>query len=252
MVRLLMLLPLGLFASEFDHSTFDRLLKHYVNQRARVNYTDWKKDGTSSLDEYLTSFSSSWPAQLSDPEKKAALINLYNAHTIRWVLRSYPAESIWSTSKPFKVKRHQVDGTNVSLDDIETKLRQMGDPRIHAVLVCAARSCPPLRGEAYVSARLDQQLDDNTRAWLGDTELNSFDPARRLAEISPIFKWYRQDFASLEKFLAEHGPPDRVRFLASGKPVIRFKSYSWGLNDATDLGLRYSAATFWWDYLRNK
>jgi len=31
---------------------------------------------------------------------------------------------------------------------------------------CSARSCPPVRAEAYVAARLDQQLDDATRSFL--------------------------------------------------------------------------------------
>jgi uncharacterized protein DUF547 len=70
----------------------------------------------------------------------------------------------------------------------------MADPRIHAALVCAARSCPPLRREAYVADRLGGQLDNNVREWLAKPSLNHFGPSQGKAEISPIFKWYRMDF----------------------------------------------------------
>lgn len=83
-------------------------------------------------------------------ERKAALINAYNPFTVNWVVQNYPVKSIWRTSRPFGEVRHVLDGGKVSLDQIETELRNMGDPRIHGVLVCAALSCPPLRREAYV------------------------------------------------------------------------------------------------------
>lgn len=33
------------------------------------------------------------------------------------------------------------------------------EPRIHAALVCAAISCPPLRQEPYTGENLDEQLE---------------------------------------------------------------------------------------------
>ena len=128
----------------------------------------------------------------------------------------------------------------VSLDQIESRLRAMGDPRIHAALVCAARSCPPLRREAYIAARLGEQLDDNVREWLADRSLNTFDSARAQAEVSPIFKWYGKDFDSypggLAGFLLQYAPPDAKAALGERKFQITFKSYEWGLNDQSRFG----------------
>lgn len=131
----------------------------------------------------------------------------------------------------------------------------MGDPRIHGALVCAARSCPPLRREAYIAPRLDQQLDDNVRHWLADGSLNAFDPERGKAELSPIFKWHRQDFDAypgrLEGFLRQYSPPQVSEALRGRKLQMRFKDYNWGLNDQAGLGTDYSQLHFAVDWVRN-
>jgi len=143
----------------------------------------------------------------------------------------------------------------VSLDQIESQLRAMGDPRIHAALVCAARTCPPLRREAYVAECLGRQLDDNVRAWLADRSLNTFEPEQAQAEVSPIFKWYGKDFDSypggLEGFLRQYAPPDVKAALGERKFQIRFKNYDWGLNDQSRLGTEYSRLRLAVDWVRN-
>ncbi len=239
-----------------DHSSWDGLLKKYLNQESRVDYKRLKQDDLPALDRYIAQLAEPWPAAITEPEKKAALINAYNALTIRWVLEHYPVESIWKTKKPFREARHTVNAERMSLDDVETRLRKMGDPRIHSALVCAARSCPPLRKEAYLAERLDRQLEDNTIAWLGNSKLNSFDPSKRKAEVSMIFKWYRDDFqekgATLEAFLTRYGPGKDSAFLKEEHGKIDFKKYHWGLNDTGPLGEGYSAWSFYWDALRNR
>jgi len=195
-----------------DHSSWDALLKKYVSVEHRVDYGRWKANGLPALDAYLETLAKPWPSEMAAGERKAASINAYNALTVRWMLGNYPVKSIWKTKKPFVTRRHQVDGKTVSLDDVENGLRSLGDPRVHAVLVCAARSCPPLRHEAYLATKLDEQMDDNTRAWLSNPDLNKFDPAKRTAEVSPIFEWFKADFekngGTVAQFLARYAPPE--------------------------------------------
>jgi hypothetical protein len=130
----------------------------------------------------------------------------------------------------------------------------LDDPRIHSAVVCASRGCPPLRREAYVEGRLDEQLDDNTRAWLANPQWNEFIPARNIANVSKIFDWYRKDFeingGSVQSFLAKYAPPGND-FLRQ-RPQFRYKDYHWGLNSTSALGLNYSRLNFWWDAMRNK
>lgn len=239
-----------------DHSQWNTLLKRYVNTEGRVDYQGWTKTGKQELEAYLQSLAPPWPADLNPASEKSALINSYNALTVYWVLVNYPVRSIWQTDHPFSAARHVIDGRKMSLDEIETRLRAMDDPRIHAALVCAARSCPPLRREAYVPDRLSAQLDDNARTWLRNTALNTFSPDRRLAQVSMIFKWYAADFGrgggSVEKFLAEYAPPGTSRFLHQTSFRIDYKAYNWGLNDTSALGSDYSQIRFLWDYFRNR
>ncbi|MBI5282092.1 MAG: DUF547 domain-containing protein [Candidatus Solibacter usitatus] len=227
---------------DIDHSLWDATLKLYVTPEARVDYRSLKQHGLPQLDAYLARLAAPWPSAMPPGARKAALINAYNALTVRWIVAHYPVGSIRQTGNPFEAVRHTVDGRAVSLDQIETELRRMGDPRVHAVLVCAARDCPPLRREAYAPARLDRQLDGNTRAWLANSRLNAFFPERRLARLSPIFKWYASDFASaggLVPFLARHAPAGRAEFLLAPGAGIEYLDYDWTLNDSAAPGPRF-------------
>ena len=239
-----------------DHSVWDALLKQYVNAESRVDYSRLKERGLEELDAYMGQIAARWPEGIPQDAQKAALINSYNALTVRWVLENYPVKSIWQTRHPFREARYTVNGAKVSLDDIEGRLRRMGDARIHGGLVCAARSCPPLRREAYTAAHVDSQLDDNVRQWLANDKLNQFFPERRSAHASMIFKWYKSDFetgyGSVEKFLAKYAPDNKGAFLLEPGATLKFNEYHWGLNDSSGLGSDYSKGNFLWNYLRNK
>ena len=224
-MRLFLFTALAVFAQP-DHAAWDALLKKYVTAESRVNYAQWKADGVKELDAYLAQ-----PHGAS----KAALINAYNAHMIRWILSNYPTASVFRTDDPFRAPRNPVNGRAMSLDDIETELRNMGDPRIHAALVCAARSCPPLRREAYTDSAIDAQLDDNTRAWLSNPALNEFG---EIAKVSPIFEWYAGDFGDLAAFFRRYG---------KNVSKIEYKTYDWSLNDSDPNAPHYPQWRFYID-----
>lgn len=240
-----------LLAAGLSHGPWNDILQRFVTPQARVDYARLAKEGLPVLDGYLATLAKPWPAAMSPAENKAAMINAYNALTVRWVATHYPIPSIWRTRHPFTAARHTVNGRAYSLDQVETQLRNLGDPRVHAVLVCAARSCPPLRREAYVAEKLDAQLDENTRLWLANPALNAFDPTRREAEVSQIFEWYRSDFENAGAFLAKYGP-HYAGFLQSKDAKVRCRDYYWGLNDSGSAGDSYGAANFYFDYFRNK
>jgi hypothetical protein len=237
-----------------SHHLWDELVREYVSPQARVDYAGLIRSGKGKLKEYIATLGQKWPDDLTPDARKAALINAYNALTVSWIVENYPVESIWRTKRPFTEARHVVDGAKVSLDDVETSLRNTDDPRIHAVLVCAARGCPPLRREAFIEARLNEQLDDNTRKWLADPHLNEFRLDRNTATISKIFDWYRGDFekngGTIWSFLAKYSPTGPE--FPNQQTAIRHKSYHWGLNDTSALGENYSRIKFLWDAFRNK
>ena len=238
------------FGQDLDHSAWSAILKQYVTPQSRVDYDRIKADGPGKLDSYLEQMAKPWPAALDENAKKAALINAYNALTVRWIVSNFPVKSIWRTKGPFRVARHQVSGVAESLDSIETRLRNMRDPRIHAALVCAARSCPPLRREAYTREAVDRQLDDNFRVWLADPNKTQFLPEKHLAKVSKIFEWYAADFAvvgGVPAVLDKFAPPRA--FAATNK--LEYLKYNWGLNDTGSWGDSYSGPEFYIDYVRN-
>ncbi len=242
-------------AAGLDHSAWDAILKQYVNSASEVDYRGLKERGQETLDAYVGELAGPWPPDMVPAAEKAALINAYNALTIKWIVANYPVESIWQTDNPFQTARHRLDQDQVSLDEIESRLKQMEDPRFHAALVCAARSCPPLCREAYVSERIDEQLDDNIRRWLADPSLNEFNPQEKTARISKIFQWYEDDFhqdGGLKGFLARYAPPGKQAFLKEPDLRIEYQDYDWGLNDSAGAGSGYSRLNLYWDWLRNR
>jgi uncharacterized protein DUF547 len=236
---------------------WDALLKKYVNDRGLVAYADWKKNQTDleALDGYLKQFAEKPQAPAGGNDAAASLINLYNATTIRWILTNYPTESIKGLKDSFAAKRHRVGGSKLSLDDAENNaLRPLLGYRTHAVLVCAARSCPPLQRFAYAPLQLDEQVDTAYRAWLSRSDLNRFMPDAKKVEISNIFNWYKNDFdkaGGVTKILAQYAPPQYHDFLASGNFETSYLPYNWELNDQSNQGKEYGWVQGLWDSILN-
>ena len=127
-------------------------------------------------------------------------------------------------------------GEVISLNDIEngTLRADFSEPRIHFALVCASVGCPALRNEAYQAKDLDRQLNEQARLFLSDTSKNRFDPATNTLHLSPIFDWFRADFAAVAgtvaAYVARYLDDPRIR-----KPGVKIKytDYDWSLNDQT-------------------
>jgi hypothetical protein len=220
--------------SGIKHDAYDALLKKYVNEQGLVNYGVWKqnKADISALEEYLKQFARKADNPAQDNEKAASLVNAYNAFMLRWILANYPTESVWSLRDSFTDRRNEIGGRKVSLDDIEHgALRPLIGYRAHSVLVCAARSCPPLQRFAYTDDRFEEQDDRAYRVWLAREDLNKFSPGERKVEISSVFKWFKQDFekaGGVPKILGRYAPQAVGEFAASGKYETKYLSYNWG------------------------
>jgi hypothetical protein len=239
--------------SGINHDEFDRLLKNYVNEQGLVNYAAWKGNQAdlSALDEYLKQFAGKIDNPVQDNEKAASLVNAYNAFMLRWILANYPTESVQSLKDSFTDKRNEIGGRKVSLNDIEHgTLRPLVGYRAHSVLVCAARSCPPLQRSAYTTDKFEEQDDEAFRAWLAREDLNKFLPDENKVEISSIFKWFKQDFdkaGGVSSILGRYAPESVRDFAASGKYDTKYIPYNWGLNDQGPHGRNYSRANLLFD-----
>lgn len=231
----------------FDHAhrAWTALLARHVRD-GTVAYAAWKREGTAALDAYLASLAAVPPdcfAAFSEPQQIAFLIDAYNAATVRLVLGEYPIASIRKIGllpgaafrKSF-LALPAVGPGEVSLDDIEheTLRKRYREPRIHFALVCAARSCPPLRGEAFRAEALEAQLDDQGRAFLRDPRKNRYDAPARTLQLSEIFDWFAEDFVtaagSVGAFVAPFLEDPAASAARDPATRIEFLPYDWSLN----------------------
>ena len=147
---------------EFSHEPWDKLLHRFVDDQGRVAYREWKGsvDSQASLDDYLTQAGRVViESEASKLDVLAYWINLYNALTVKGILREYPTRSILDHVRPigyhfWKDLKVFANGAYRSLDDIEhTILRKMGEPRIHFITlpiccaeICQSKRCSPSLG----------------------------------------------------------------------------------------------------------
>jgi hypothetical protein len=217
-------------------ATYDRLLREYVSPDG-VRWAAWAAaDGDrAALSRVTEELAEMRPSGLPVDARLAYWINLYNALTLELVLEHYPVGSIREIGgpggSPWKRDLVTVEGREVSLDEIENAILRVefSEPRIHFALNCAARSCPPLRAEAFSAARLDEQLEEQTVRFLGDPRENGVDDEGRL-HLSPVFEWYAADFENAAGSVAAW-----VRTYLDGAPEgaeIRYREYDWSLNEA--------------------
>lgn len=233
-----------------DHDPWDSLLQEYVDDRGLVDYAGWSESGESleKLDSYLAQYAPTEADQAEGDERVASLVNAYNAFTIRMILENFPTRSIRLLDDPFGGERNKVDGEMISLDEIEhERLRPLIGWKVHSMVVCAARSCPPLLNRAYRAESWESQMQERYRTWLARDDLNEYLPKKNRVEISKIFDWYSEDFEgghSIPSVLSRFGPPEQRDFLTSGDFRIRYMDYHWGLNAQSDLGSDYKHSFF--------
>lgn len=236
-------------ASAFDHehASYTRLLA----QVARGGLVDYRelRARRDELRAYLGELYACTPQELagwSRTQELAYWINLHNAHVLKLVADNYPVDSVlalgsaarpvWQQQQiPLPAHHPLQNGEELSLEDVVQRILRVRfeDARALLALHRAALGGPALRGEAYVAARLEQQLAEQARAFLADERLNRFDASGARAEVSELFRWHAADFereaGSLGAWLARHAPgaPQASAWLVAVRPS--HLPYDWRL-----------------------
>jgi len=238
---LLLLLPFAAFAQEPDYSAWNRILSTYYDPARGMDYKALKARDAKALQTLRQQLGKVNVAALTPKAQLAYWINVYNVNVVATIVERYPVESIKDLSTDpiirlnvFKKARVPFGKELLSLDDVEHKKIREGfkDPRIHFAANCAARSCPPIRPEAYVGNRVDAQLDDQARKFLAGAKVER-DGDELTITTTKIMDWYGEDFekwaggqaAFLRKYL-----PARV-FTGVNDIDIEYDDYDWSLND---------------------
>jgi hypothetical protein len=249
-------------AFDHQHPLFTELLSDVVQlapnrKQTRVDYAQLFKQ-PDRLNQYLATLSAVEQSEYklwSEDEQLSFLINAYNGFTLQLINQNYAefqngkTESIKDLgsffSSPWKQAFFILLDEKRSLDNIEHDMIRVlfKRPRIHAALVCAAVSCPPLRNQAFVADILEQQLDDQMRQFLSDDQRNTINLIDNRVQLSAIFKWYGEDFEkgqqgfnSLKDLIRVYQTDiakdhQQLTWLQKQDFSIRYLDYDWRLND---------------------
>ena len=220
------------FGQAPDPRAFDALLRASVRD-GLVNYPAFQDN--AGFRAYVEDLGK--PARFSGKaDELAHYINAYNALAIAGILEGLSPSTLLGRARYFKFKEWPLSGRDITLYDLEHKvIRPLGEPRIHFAIVCASKSCPSLRSEAYAAASLDAQLDGQARQFVNDRLRNRFDKVTRTAHLSEIFKWFDEDFrtaaGSTQKYVARYvADPEVAQAMAADGYRIEWIGYDWRLN----------------------
>jgi uncharacterized protein DUF547 len=249
---LAVLLPVAALAAsaaaavEPDYGEWNRLLAGYYDPAHGTDYRGLKAREGAALQRLRQVLAKVDVASLSRDEQLAFWLNLYNVNVVSRVVDGYPVDSIRDLSTDpivrlnvFKKPTVPFGAGTISLDTIENDKVRAGfhDPRIHFALNCAAKSCPPLRTEAYVGARIGEQLDDQTRRFLAGPGLRvETHGSETTVHLSKIFDWFEKDFdqwgGGVVAFVRGHAPTPKAQAIpAADKVDLEHDAYDWSLND---------------------
>lgn len=262
LAAVLMISSTAVLAFDHQHPLFTQVLSDVVKlsdnkKQSRVDYGQLFKQ-PKPLEQYLALLSSVTKSEYqswTDDEQLSFLINAYNGFTLQLIIQHYgkfqkgKAGSIKDLgrffSSPWKRTFFTLLDEKRSLDEVEHKMIRVWfqRPRIHSALVCAAVSCPPLRNQAFVADKLDQQLDDQMRQFLSDDQRNTIKLRDNRVYLSSIFKWYGEDFEkgqqgfnSLKDLIKVYQSdladgPQQLTWLQKQDFTIGYLDYDWRLND---------------------
>lgn len=230
---------------QVDYTAWDGFLKTHVkdnpNGLNRVDYGAVSNADRNALEAYLQALSATPVATLNRGEQQAFWINLYNALTVKVILDHYPVETIRDiditpglfADGPWGKKLIDVEGTPVSLDDIEHRILRpiWQDNRVHYAVNCASVGCPDLINRAYLAADMDAVLTRNAKAYINSDRGLRLEGNKIV--VSSIYDWFQADFGDSEKGVLDH-----LRLYAAGARKAALENardiddydYDWALN----------------------
>lgn len=215
-----------------DPVDYDAVLRDVVRDGG-VDYRLLRDRHLDTLERYLAAVAGADVGRLSREQRLSLYVNVYNATVLHEVARRLePGYRVSQDDfRLFHEPLVRVGGRSLTLDELENEVirREFGDPRVHAALVCASRSCPALGPRAYRAESLDAALEAAMLSFLNDPQRNRVRVAQRRLELSRIFDWYAEDFggkAALAGWVDPYVEGDVSQF------EVAFLDYSWEPNVA--------------------
>ena len=235
-------------SATIDHGSWQEILDGYVRtDDSGVNLFDYaaiaaNAGDTAKLSAYIDYLQGHDPSEYSRAEQMAFWINLYNAVTVQVVLSEYPVDSIKEIHEgvipntgPWQDPHTQVNGRDLSLDDIEHGILRplWKDKRIHYAVNCAAYGCPHLLATAFTAANTEELLEQGARDYVNTPRGVDFVDEDSIV-ISSIYQWYAEDFGNTEEsvvaHLVDYADADLAARLEGFEGSIDYE-YDWSLNE---------------------
>lgn len=252
-------------AESAKRKSFDQLLD--VNVRNGDVYYRALKVERGKLDGFVNQNAATAVDKLPRDEQVAFWLNAYNAIVLDTVIAhypiqgrsaDYPGKSIRQVSGAFERLPHRVAGRTLTLDQIEqTVLATFNDPRVFFALGRGAAGSGRLRSEAFVPARLEEQLAEVAAECVTRAQCVRIDRDADQVHVSSIFSWRSKEFiaAYAEKappVFASRSPIERAvvayiypKLLPSERELVEkntfklvYTPFDWTLNDLTGRGGR--------------
>ncbi len=216
-----------------DPAPFDAVLAKRA-KNGGFDYAGTDGQDRKRLAAYLSNLGDARPAGMTADERKAYYINAYNAIAIQTLLEN-PGKKIKDIGGAFNRTKHRVGGEMLTLDDIENRLRDAKDSRIHFAIVCASKSCPPLASRAYTAVGLNEALERQGHDFVNDPSKNVIDRTKGRVALSRIFDWNRKEFerdaGTLLRFASRYAnDAATASWLATYAGELTFLDYDWSPN----------------------
>ena len=248
------------------NSRFEPILGIYVSSEGKVDYAKLRRMRLlfapllQELDDLSAEEYDSWPHD----EKIAFWINTFNVCTRKVVADNYPikgsvykmlfypSSSIMQIEGAWSNHKFSVMGVAYSLSEMEQRilLNQFNEPRVAFALSYASRWSPRLRNKAYYGAKLDQQLDAQTREFIESENGFRIDKDKAVVYLSIVFRDTRFPQGFVDKYgegrrFNDERPEVRamlgfisiyldrtdVDYLSGKKYDVTYMKPDWGLNE---------------------
>ncbi len=242
-------------AADFDHSPWDRVLKRFVTEESRVDYSSLKVD-SNNLDGYVEQLAArspvSHPSDFPTRESQLAYwINAYNAFTMTSVIEHWPTKSVRDIGfLPYSFfwrQKFTAGGKRYTLNNIENDYlrKQLQEPRIHFVIVCASNSCPRLQREAFTEENTERLLEAAARFFVNEPRNLQIDRDANRVTVARVFTFFDDDFKDyavkagnsptgyplLDYIWIYANEENRAALESLDRPRVRDFEYDWGIND---------------------
>mgnify|MGYP001157409565 CR=1 FL=1 len=228
-----------------DHQSWNTFLSRNVlvgrDGINRIDYANVPDADRKNLKYYIEYLGAVTISRYRRSEQLAYWLNLYNALTVRLVIKNYPIQTIkevdispgFFADGPWGKKLFKVEDVPISLNDIEHRILRpiWQDPRIHYLINCASIGCPNLQPIALTGRNVSAILEAAAREFINHPRAVSYDGGRLV--LSKLYQWYAVDFGEDDESIIFHitqfANPRLKERLKQLKSIADF-DYDWSLN----------------------